>query len=475
MLRSTLIYAPAVLMPRLAALVSLIIMTRLLSQADYGLLVLTVTVGEMADAALSGWARISLLRLGSATRISTGAIALAARVSAATSLAAVATAAIGGIVLVPDHPAAFALATASYVANNTVNRLALSVLQIEERRALFSLLESGRAIGIVLVPTLVVLFWMPSFLAASLSGSIVTGLFGIVALRCAVAGATSGAAPFTAGDLFRFAGPFILLAFLAYGIGSIDRVMLKALQDAAAVGVYAAAFVLAAQPLDAIGNAINLQAFPRIVARYDRDGPDGAARDAAQGIELLLKLALPCAGLLVVLRGEIAELLLPASYHDIAVAVMPVIAGGAVCVQLKYFGFDNVFHAARRNWLQSASLAPAFIVAVAVGLLAIPAWGPLGAAMSYAASAFTGVLGSALLGRRIVRVSLSPREIGKAVLSAGMTMLAASAVIAAAPALPLHGTLVVALFAGGMAFLLGNALLHWPDTRRALHALRRHG
>ena len=64
MLRSTLIYGPAILFTRLSALLLLIVVTRLINQEEYGLLTLVVTVGEMTDAAVTNWLRIALLRLG---------------------------------------------------------------------------------------------------------------------------------------------------------------------------------------------------------------------------------------------------------------------------------------------------------------------------------------------------------------------------------------------------------------------------
>ena len=64
LLRSTLIYAPAILLTRLSALLLLAIATRLVDQTEYGLLTLVVTIGEMTDVAVTNWVRFALLRLG---------------------------------------------------------------------------------------------------------------------------------------------------------------------------------------------------------------------------------------------------------------------------------------------------------------------------------------------------------------------------------------------------------------------------
>lgn len=55
LLRSTLIYAPAIVLTRVSALLLLVIATRLIDQAEYGLLTLVVTIGEMTDVAVTNW------------------------------------------------------------------------------------------------------------------------------------------------------------------------------------------------------------------------------------------------------------------------------------------------------------------------------------------------------------------------------------------------------------------------------------
>ena len=59
LLRSTLIYAPAILLTRLSALLLLAIATRLVDQTEFGLLTLVVTIGEMTDIAVTNWLRAS--------------------------------------------------------------------------------------------------------------------------------------------------------------------------------------------------------------------------------------------------------------------------------------------------------------------------------------------------------------------------------------------------------------------------------
>ncbi len=49
LLRSTLIYSPAILLTRISGLLLVVVATRLIDQTEYGLLTLVVTVGEPTD------------------------------------------------------------------------------------------------------------------------------------------------------------------------------------------------------------------------------------------------------------------------------------------------------------------------------------------------------------------------------------------------------------------------------------------
>ena len=95
LLKSTIIYAPAIVLTRISAVLLLAIATRLIDQTEYGLLTLVVTIGEMTDVALTNWLRISLLRLGGRGEISRGSLMLAARVLVATTALALVISEIG--------------------------------------------------------------------------------------------------------------------------------------------------------------------------------------------------------------------------------------------------------------------------------------------------------------------------------------------------------------------------------------------
>ena len=345
LLRSTLIYAPAIILPRLAAIVLLIVVTRLVDQTEYGLLALVVTVGEMADITISNWLRVALIRLGGVAKITTGAVRRGVGAMLATTLVAVLVAIVAALLVVPERWQEFAIATGLYVTAGNILRYGLTVLQIQERRSTYTLLEAVRAALGVVLPVTSLLVVAPHFLAASIAMSVATVTVGAVGLLLGWRGARSGPSPFSIRELVTLGAPLIVLGLLGVAMGSVDRVLIKLLMDAGAVGVFAAAYALARQPVDVLSNAINQGAYPELVRRFDTYGEADASSFVAQQLAFTAKLVIPAAAVLIVLSGDFIALVLPEGYHAEAQSVFWIITVAVVCLNLKTFVFDNVFNA----------------------------------------------------------------------------------------------------------------------------------
>src|ERR1700741_3353248 len=108
LLRGTLIFGPAIVLPRLAAFLVVLILTHSASTSEFGLYALVLLVGEALDMTASSWIRIALLRLdiSKATTWRDGfrrSYVLSLVSTAIACCLAVATA----TVLVPDHVPTF--------------------------------------------------------------------------------------------------------------------------------------------------------------------------------------------------------------------------------------------------------------------------------------------------------------------------------------------------------------------------------
>lgn len=467
LLRSTLIYAPAILLTRLSALLMLVIATRLIDQTEYGLLTLVVTVGELTDSAVSSWLRIALLRLGGKGEISKGSVRLAARVLVVTTLLGLVVSVAGSVLVAPERWVEFALAVGTYLAVGALGRFALTLLQMQQRHTAYSLLEFFRAVLQLALPIAAILLIHGSFLAVSLASSLAVLIAGSVALVLASRRVVIGASRFSHRELFALGIPLIAVATISFGLNSAERVLLKLYYDAGAVAVFAAVYALARQPIDTISNAINMGAFPEFVSRFDSEGSAAAGRFLTHQMALMGRLTFPVVALLVALSTEIGGLLLPADYHQNLGALFPIIALSVLFANFTSFVFENVFHAHKKPWLQMVALAPGSAATIVLSLLLIPAYAEIGAALALAGGTLVGLIAAWAVSHRLTPVPIPYADLGISVAVAAATGVAAwiaSALLG--DSWPLF-KLMAGGTAGGLVFLGLQSLLH-PEETRAL-------
>ncbi|MBU1307350.1 MAG: oligosaccharide flippase family protein [Alphaproteobacteria bacterium] len=472
LLRSTLIYAPAILLTRLSALLLLAIATRLVDQTEYGLLTLVVTIGEMTDIATTNWLRISLLRLGGRKDISRGSLFLAGRVMVLSTLVALVASAGASMLVAPDRWIEFALAVGGYLVAGTLGRFALTVLQMQQRHSSYSLLEFLRAILQLVLPLLAITILPGSFLAVSLGSSLGVLIAGLVAGALAWRKVVAGSASFTQREFFAFGIPLVVMALVGFGLNNAERLFLNAYYDAGAVAIFAAAYALARQPIDMVANAINMGAFPEVVGKFDSEGPDAAAAFLSRIMALMLRLCLPVAALLVALGSQITAVVLPADYHGHVDQLFPIIAFSILCTNLASFVYGSVVHAHKKPWLLVWVNAIGSIGTIGLSLLLIPGMAETGAALALAGGTLVHLATCIIISERLTHVPVPWRDLS---ISLGIALM--TGVVAALGSAGLgEAAAIVRLLVGGMAggatFLALNALFHRDETLALAHRLR---
>ncbi|MCP9232730.1 polysaccharide biosynthesis C-terminal domain-containing protein [Mesorhizobium sp. LMG 17147] len=454
LLRSTLIYAPAILLTRISALLLLVVVTRLIDQTEYGLLTLVVTVGEMTDIAVTNWLRIALLRLGGKGEVSGGSLMLAGQVLLATTALALVISVGASAVIVPERWVEFAIAVCGYLVAGSISRFALTVLQMQQRHSVYSMLEALRALLQLALPIGAILVFQDSFLTVSLGSSLGALIAGIVAGIMASRRVVTGPPRFTHRDFFALGVPLIIMALVGFGLNSAERLFLKFYYDASAVAIFAAAYALARQPIDMVANAINMGAFPEVVSRFDEDGPAASGLLLSQLMALMMRLCLPIAAMLVALSSDITELMLPSQYHGRFGLLFPIIAFSVLCANLTSFVYGVVVHAHKRPWLLIIANLFGSVATIALSLLLIPPMAEIGAALALAGGSVVGSITCIIISERLTPVPVPWRDIGVSViisLSTGVAAKLASMVAGDVPAIfPLiaGGTVGAAVFFG---------------------------
>ena len=479
LIRSTLLYAPAMIAPRLAGFLLVVYLTRRLGASEFGLYALVVLVGEMLDMSASNWVRFSLLR---GDTLNPGAwrhaLFTCGALMAVTTLLACAVAAGASLVLTPERAFAFALSVCAYVTSNSALRLGLTTLQLRSKRLEFSAVETLRAVALLLSAWLVTRGVEPTFEGVALANAGVTGLFALYALgRGGLGLPRTGERSQPVAARLVYGLPFIALSVVQYTVSGADRVVLKMLEDAASVGLYAAAYSLARVPIDVIGNAVNQGGFPDFMRLYDERGSDEAGAFLKGAFEWVSLLLIGAAGISIGVAGAIAPALLPAKYDAVVSQVLPLAILGGVFMGLKSYVFDNVFHAVRRNWLQVATYLPAGLTTVAACFVLIPPLGRTGAALAFAIGAAAGLAASYAVTRRFVKARLDLMELGKAIAAAGLAWGAARGAFLAVGALPPLAQLAAAGAVGSAAWLAAVLVLQplalAELRRKTLERLRR--
>lgn len=447
LLRSTLIYGPAILLTRVSALLLLVIMTRLIDQTEYGLLTLVVTVGEMTDIAVTNWLRIALLRLGGKGDVSRGSLILAGQVLLATTALALIISVIASAVIVPERWVEFAIAVCSYLIAGSISRFALTTLQMQQRHSVYSMLEYLRGMLQLALPIAAIVMFRHSFLTVSLGSSLGVLIAGIVACVMASRRVVAGPPRFTHKEFFALGVPLVIMALVGFGLNSAERVFLKIYYDAGAVAIFAAAYALARQPIDMVANAINMGAFPEVVSRFDEEGPEAAGRLLSQLMALMIRLCLPVAAMLIALSSDITRLLLPSEYHGRFGLLFPIIVFSVLCANLTSFVYGVVVHAHKRPWLLIVANAFGSLGTISLSFLLIPTMAEVGAALALAGGSVAGLAACVVISERLTPVPVPWRDIGISVIisvSTGLAASLASTVLGNVPAM-------VSLAAGGAA------------------------
>ncbi|MBN8971640.1 MAG: polysaccharide biosynthesis C-terminal domain-containing protein [Rhizobiales bacterium] len=473
MLRSTLIYGPAILFTRLSALLLLIVVTRLINQEEYGLLTLVVTVGEMTDAAVTNWLRIALLRLGGKGEISRGSLVLAGKVMFCTTMLALVIAAAASAFVVPERWVEFAIAVCTYLVVSTIGRFALTVLQMQQQHTTYSLLECLRGVLQLAFPIAAIAIFPGSFLVVSLGTSVGMLTAGVVAFAVASRQVIAGPARFTAHELFALGIPLVAVALVGFGMNSSERLFLNAFHDATAVAIFAAAYVLARQPIDIVGHAINVGIFPEVMSRFDEEGPTASGELLSQVMALMMQLCLPVAAMLIALSGEITQLLLPQSYHGRTGLLFPAIAFAVVCANLTSVVYGAVIHAHKRPWLLIVATLLGSVGTISLSVVLIPRLAELGAAIALAGGAVMALAACVVISERLTPIPVPWRDIALSLGTACATGVAAYLVAALLRGMPVLVPLTVGGGTGAAMLLLMTWLFRPDAVRKFSTAIRR--
>ena len=471
LLKSSLIYAPSIIVPRAFSYIIVIVFTRLLAPAEFGLYSLVITYGEVLDSVFLDWSRLGLLRfLRKYSSADEGGLVKANLYFYAVSIivgllgAALLSLSTGN----STSPLRFFYALTVYLIGNSAMRFGLTILRALEKQKIYTVLEVIRpALSFACIFLAIPLFGLSyDSLAFGFFGT--TAFFGIGTIIWTTRDYHRSSANWQAmRQMLHYASPLIIVFFLSSIITATDRYMLNALSGAAMVGVYAANYALSCPAIALMFNSINLGAFPKLVNLYEKKGAQAASAHLEHIIRVQIYLGFPMVVGISTLAKPLANIMLGEGFRQGATILMPLMALTALLGGLKSFAFDQVFHLKQCSMILSYTLLPAAILNVVLNYFFILFFGIYGVAWATLLSYLLALLLSIILSARLLSVSFPYKETGIAFFSSFVMWCGLSVIL-----LSMQGKniiqIIVAIPSGIVIYFIVSLLLGAQTIRNIL-------
>jgi len=458
--RGVLGYLPVNVVQGVVGLLTIVLFTRVLDPAQYGVYALAFSVGSLTQTTLLTWTEAAMARF-LATRMEDGRLPdhFATLFRLWIGAAVVVPLACVAVLLTPLHPP-LKIAVVAALASALVN--SLMKLAMERRRA------AGEVSG-----------------AALLAVAQTAGGF-LVGLALALAG-LGGAAPILGvgvisaacvllvlpGELKRMAGGkfdrVLARAYAAYGLpvsmslilalvlASTDRLLLGAFLDEATVGVYHAGYSLGSRTLDVVFIWLGMAGAPALISALERGGQAALTEAAREQAGFMTLLTLPAAVGLALVARPLADLMVGEALRDGASHVTPWIAASGWLSGVTTYYLLQAFTLARRTPLLILSMSAPAAANVILNLILIPRLGLDGALWATTVSYGLGAVAAWALGRRACPLPIPWDVLTKA---AGASLAMAACV----SALPSPGGLLELVLKAGAGALVYGALVLGLDV-----------
>lgn len=459
--RGVLGYLPVNIVQGVVGLLTIVLFTRLLDPAQYGVYALAFSVFSLTQTALLTWTEAAMARF-LATRTEDGRIAdHFATLYRLWLGAALAVPMIGGAVLAlapVSQPLRIALA--SGFAAVLVNSLAK--LAQERRRAagevssaaLLSMVQAagGFALGL-------------GFALAGLGGAAPLLGIGAVSLACVAVVLPRELTFMTGGrfdqalarSYFTYGAPVALSLILALVLASTDRLLLAAFLDEATVGVYHAGYSLGSRTLDVVFIWLGMAGGPALIQALERGGQPALEDAAREQAGVIVLLTLPAAVGLALVARPLADLMVGEAMRAQASHVTPWIAASGWLSGVTTYYLLQAFTLARRTPLLIVSMSAPALANVGLNLVLIPRLGLDGALIATTVSYGLGAGVAWALGRRACSLPIPWNVLAKA---GGASLVMAACVWA----LPAPGGLLELTLKAGVGAAVYGALVLGLDV-----------
>lgn len=456
LLRQSGLYMSANIAAAIIGFTSVMVLTRLVAPADYGVFVIVISIGNVCATLLFTWLRHAILRFqsqpGADVRLSAlagyGLTLLAYPIALAVLLA---------VFKFPLDTAAAAVAFAGAIA--------LFELGQEVQRARQQV--RGYVYGTVLRSGLSLAFCLAAVLFGGGGLALVVAMAAGYLVAAVLQAPRIWAAPRLSPDrdtvlrLARYGLPITVSgAFVALSL-TLDRFAVYALLGTDAVGVYGATadFVRQCAILPAVSASLAIA--PLAVSALDRKDGRDTAKHLGDGLELLLAVMLPAVVGLAIAAPQVAGVILGPEYRAASIGIMPIVAFAVFAHTLSQQYVQLSFGLADKPRLYIVHTGLIFLVNLVLMVPLIRLFGLTGAALSFLLAETAGVGIGYWMTRYAFALPLVPKRLARvfaAVAVMAVMTLAMRAVIDRTDVVGLVVLLVTGTVSYGLAALAFNAV-----------------
>ncbi len=265
---------------------------------------------------------------------------------------------------------------------------------------------------------------------------------------------------------FAYGAPLAGGLILNLALTSGDRFVIGAVLGEADVGAYSAGYQVAARILDIIFAWGSTAITPLLVAAYERGGAKDVLPIARDGYAVRLGIGAPAAIGIALLAQPICYLLIGESLRDRAAEIVPWIALAALMAGMCDY-FSEAFMLTKKALERALLMLVPAILNIAINIVLLPRIGLMGAVVATVIAYAVGMILLAIVGRRHIALPIPLLETGKIAVACAVM----AAVVHNTPSVGGFLDIILKATLGGIAYGCVALLLNLADARTKLNSL----
>jgi O-antigen/teichoic acid export membrane protein len=403
-------YLPMNIVQGVVGLLTIVAFTRLLTPTQYGDYALALSVVVLFHTTLFTWTEAAMARF-QPMEANKGNLAnhFATLYRAWFALAAVMIVAAAAVTFLWPMPQGLRIAVGTGLAGTVLKGL---VRLTQQHRQAAGRVGSAATIDMILTAGGfaggALLAWLGLGGAAPLTGlAVVTAIVLVFTLPSELKLSKGGVfEPARAKAYASYGLPLAASLILALALNSVDRLLIAAYMDETSVGIYHAGYSLANRTLDVMFIWLGSAAGPAAIAALEFGGMPALHTTARQQSNFMILLTLPAAVGLALVAKPLAGVLVGPALSEGAAKVTPWIAASGLFSGLTTYYFHTAFTLGKATKLMLAAMAVPAVTNIILNVVLIPRFGLNGAVVATAVSYGLGLLASAILGRRAIKLPI---------------------------------------------------------------------